>query len=1180
MSITVTTQSQLMKNHVAGKVLPTQRQLAVAKSSDSLPFLFALDTEGQFIVMIPSSTSSSGWEEVNLGIQVPNATSEGISAFSVSQGYDGSIWIALATAAAAMNGAVYVSTAVSAASSKDEWSNFGSKLIKRELPSGLKVNSLTLGVAVRGNPTPLLIVTASDAYRQIKHYQVNPNPSDKSWTMYPLIMPQNATACLGCVPGYLNQKGLGVYTLCSVGMRTALTFTPLPTFYQGHPVIKPALDLGIPSGVTLSAIAAEVLQDGQTELYSGGSGLWYYNLSSQSTSNLLPATIDDGTYFKGVKHLKIASEFNGSQVGVWGITAADVLMYTKGNPSILSSWQEPVAIDTEVTAVDALVMNDHISGTTTVNLLGFTDGSLALYIKDPLTQLWRQQNVGTPDINDVEELNTYTTRVFLKDQDGIPLRMQTVTLEPSFDCTARVNGEYYVLKHGVPKPVMSTNDGVIVITLETETLEAPVYTIKLEDITYKENPTGFVRDLLALYKTGNDIANARKTDGSMLFPNGVSAKKAESAAGVIQDLVKVYDSLPEDGSLRASSWNYPRNASVKPYRTVLTAVHAPGGEHQVMENAQEYMEAITSKVILLSPGDLLSALWSKIEELGSYFISKIGDCFEFIIEIGERVLGFVFEVGAQVFGVINWIMNDLFGFDLNDIVAWLGFVFDWKAILQTHKVMRKLFDLNLEFAKEQITKLEELTDIGFQKIRDLITGGLSVDTSDEIFQKRVRNNPSSDQKALDNPQESWASDHLSNGMSSAISSEASIIDNFTSLLVDMAATEGEILKNALQQVCVDLVEDFENLTWAQVIEKLLAIIGETIVNSVENVVITLLDASKMLIDVIKKVLETRIEIPVLTYVYEEIICQGDGSKLTIADVACLVTAVPSSIAFRAITGQPLFPDNTVQSIEDAKTFQDALEVLMQLRSPKKKVMKLIYDNYPSLQPSLKYGGLKENERTEFEYILVILQFNASLSRSLSTVCFGLKEFNPGLKKKAGEYKLAFDLLTFTYATIGTFIRGSGTHWKMSINTWIDCALTWSTSLMLIRDGFLVGYWRVTKTECPEFTRDVLTWCEGGYGVLFFIGVIVSGVLQLKGAYPSYLETDSAKKAWITGVVFKLIQNDSGSLYRIISPVTTHKDPRVKYAAKAARLALMVVQSTCSFTRFGLEFAYDFSDLDL
>jgi hypothetical protein len=1183
MAYQVYIQSQLMKNHVAGKVLPAQRNLGLAVDALGSAVLFSLDDQHLFEVSIRSDATTSGWAQIDLGAQLPEVGGSvpAVQTFAASLGPTGSIWIAVATVPAGGAGSrIFVSKALPEQATLSDWQDFGAQLIERPLPEAIDVERLSLGVGVGSDPIPLLVLEGKDTAGEIQHYQVNPDPSDTNWAAEKIVMPENSTKCLAARPGYLQAHGLGVYTLCELATRKNLNFTPMPQYYNGHPVTKPAIDLGLPGGLEPQSISVVPLEDLQTELYVGGQGLARYDIASQATSNLPGAIIEDGTYFDAVTKLEVRRDAKSGNVGVWGLVKGDVLMFTRGAPSgaTQGEWQTPLPLDIEVTALAALVTGPDAGGASSlIAAAGYSDGTLALTTQDPATQLWRKEQVSKSTVDDVVEIDTYTTRIVVREASGVPANQADVELSASFDCAASINGRYRVLKAGIPKTVTTTPSGVVTIVLQTKSLESPVYTIAAAGESQMMNPMDTIRDEVAKYQTASDIENAKRSDGKLVFPNGVKPEAADAAAKNLQKMVEVYDSLPNDGTAHPTARATLSRAVSR--NTVLLVQRNQAGNLVFSEGETALSHPMVAEnSFLVAAGDLFSALESGAERIGEFAINALDDAFEFVVDLGGRFLRFVFEVGSQVLSAVNWVLKELLGIDLSEIIAWLGFVFDWGAILQTHRVIRRMGELTTDYGLAQLDEVKRLLDDGLKKVRAQITGGgITVDTSDEIFANRISSDPTGESKEDDDPQSSWAADHLSSGLADATSSSTEIVADIIKTITDLAETEGAVVQNAFNQVMTDVVEDWDTLTLAEVLDRLLRILAEALVNTAENIALTLIDLAEVVIEALRAIMETRWEIPVVTYVYEEIICGGDGSKLTLIDAISLVAAIPASVAYRAATGKPLFSDKTAKAIETAATFDEMKQALVAMEAPKVTPAFKMMSRYAVTDTSMT------NERTAGEHALIVMQWLASCTRTGAAIAFDVRELSAsGSKPKqlAAEWKVSFDVFTSTFGTIGTIINGEGQNWSLPARTWLDNAVTWSTWLFRIRDAALAIYWRKSGSEAPQPVRTGLSFVECGIGVAYVVMVAVSAAQQADEGPPSYLTTKAEKAAWTEALVFKTFQNELSAIYRVIAPApNVLKGTPYELVAKGARMICLSVTVPPSFGRAVLESVYDFADLD-
>jgi hypothetical protein len=96
-----------------------------------------------------------------------------------------------------------------------------------------------------------------------------------------------------------------------------------------------------------------------------------------------------------------------------------------------------------------------------------------------------------------------------------------------------------------------------------------------------------------------------------------------------------------------------------------------------------------------------------------------------------------------------------------------------------------------------------------------------------------------------------------------------------------------------------------------------AIVCDLVFETAKNIVVKTLGIVKNLTNVVIKELNKPISIPIVSSLYKSIA----GDELSIMDVMCLVAAVPTTLVYKAITGNNPFPGNaTTNAVIDASDF--------------------------------------------------------------------------------------------------------------------------------------------------------------------------------------------------------------------------------------------------------------------
>jgi len=909
----VTAHSQLMTNHVPGVALSAQRRLHTVYSANHSPLLFALNDEHRLGLTLPSATSSTGWEELDLTAHLTAVPGLGqapvVHSFAVSQSPDGGIWVVLAAAAGAGHPSrVYVSERMANTESIKDWTGLAAGLTERRIPDKLTVTDILVGGGRDG--TPFSVVVTLDEGNRVEYHQINPDPAG-TWSSTPVPLPQDATRVVSVAVGQHRDLGTGIYSLFELATLHSLVFTTLPVDFDGE-LMYDTVELDLPDGLAAAALATVANPDGVTDLYVGGDGVCRYSADKQGTSHLPTENLMGREHVRGVRDLVVAADQNSAQLSVWAIDMRDTLVYVEGSRSEAGSdyaWQQPLLLDTEVTALSAYrvqVAAEHERSSVAM-ALGGSDGGFRMLTQDPQTALWRHQTVALHTSSEVLPVQTYTTRVVVTDEDGNPLRDKEVLIEPDRDCASLVNSRYYALRAGTPKPARTDAQGVVTIVLETADLTAPVYTFHVDgDVALTADPGADTKDTLRGL-TGDAIGNAKRNNGKPLFDTPPAAATRDRAAAAVGQLMQAHDDLSRRDA----------RSSMLDSAPTFTAMGIQDGWVDV------------------SVGDLLTALRGEVREVTDFLVRQIEDsaAWKFVVWVGEQMYEAVIEFAHQAVAAIDWVLEHTLGISLEDMIDWLGFVFSWDDILANHRVLAKVVTLSFDHVVQLMAESKKSVDDWFGTLRrSFVDDKLVVDTSSDIFAKRVGRDtvqPSAEhKKALDKPQASWGNHQLGGNLGQATPGEY-IPDDPGDLLATVVGEEIAVIKQMADQIATVFADGLGNRTLSEIIEAVAEIIGLAVVNTLENMTLTVIDAAILVVKAVKAMLTSRWDIPVLTPLYEKVICRGDGSKLTLVDLICLLGAIPATIVGKAVLPDHanLFSSRQIEAVRAAKTWDAAVTAL-------------------------------------------------------------------------------------------------------------------------------------------------------------------------------------------------------------------------------------------------------------
>jgi hypothetical protein len=126
---------------------------------------------------------------------------------------------------------------------------------------------------------------------------------------------------------------------------------------------------------------------------------------------------------------------------------------------------------------------------------------------------------------------------------------------------------------------------------------------------------------------------------------------------------------------------------------------------------------------------------------------------------------------------------------------------------------------------------------------------------------------------------------------------------------------------------VELSSDqLATLSLATIMERLFAIIADLVVETLENIVIAVIDVLAAVVQGVLSTLDATIDIPVLSWMYKKFA----HAPLSFMDLACLITAIPATIIYKIAHGTAPFPDDaTTSALIDAPDFATIRTILAQ-----------------------------------------------------------------------------------------------------------------------------------------------------------------------------------------------------------------------------------------------------------
>jgi hypothetical protein len=238
------------------------------------------------------------------------------------------------------------------------------------------------------------------------------------------------------------------------------------------------------------------------------------------------------------------------------------------------------------------------------------------------------------------------------------------------------------------------------------------------------------------------------------------------------------------------------------------------------------------------------------------------------------------------------------------VIKFLEFLFGWQDILVTHRVLKNVFLCLGQSAIDGIDAAKAQVHTVSAELQTQINAWADIPDFPQTASATLAANPPASQQ---NSAPANLGVHHFQGSAASASSNLSPLGPAEEILNDLVTlleAEGDTLSNAASAIKTDIIDQFSTLSVTDVIKKFLAIVADTVLQSTENVLITVLDVFGQLVQGMLDVLTAPLDIPVLGWLYHDL----TGDDLSFLDVVCLVAAIPVTIIYKATAQAAPFSD--------------------------------------------------------------------------------------------------------------------------------------------------------------------------------------------------------------------------------------------------------------------------------
>lgn len=688
------------------------------------------------------------------------------------------------------------------------------------------------------------------------------------------------------------------------------------------------IDYKLPDGdiPTCFALAADKLNNSQ--LYAGGSGLYYYKGLSptilakkqdgQSTTRMFAASESDGATTLWVQ----MKQGKNSGQGLFMLTNQSYQYDSAtGTGSIsVGPWNEPLQLLADISDFSPVKGQSftnqlfYISNSESIGGSKKIDPHLRHFWQADRSTVWSDVPVPVRGTKSNRSFMTYTNTIkFTTDNPNKTFAGVPVKVTPSSSTYAMINNTAYALSADSTTEIILDTTGTLTIAAEINSLSGADLQLNADflDAPFEMSLTQKVTERLANFTTGESLSGvvckSGPNSGQPLFsePGQFTPDTYDAIAASIQNFLQIRDYVsgsstpPAEFGVQLS----PGSASIVT-RDALAEFHR--------RNNGEGVVSTVSHAI----GDVLHSIEHFFEDAVVLVVAVAKDvenAVELTLTYAGQLFKFVINTVEQVFDAIEWFFKTL-SLVLEDIAAIIGFLFEWGDVKQTKDAIKQLVENGFDEIDDSISSIYEDLNNWVQllvaKIEgdpDFLTASLAAQDSSTLFDSKLSqlNGLTNTDITLD-PKQNWVATKVPALFGSQFAGDGSVAlaaDSVPPIIQElMPLLEGLVkdLARSAKSVAVALRDFFQGeTTFGQLLETLAKDLAVSLLDLLQILADAILDIIQQGMSLLKNLLEKEIDVPLFSTLYEDFI---SGDPLTPLDLFSLILAIPTTITYKLATG--------------------------------------------------------------------------------------------------------------------------------------------------------------------------------------------------------------------------------------------------------------------------------------
>ncbi len=305
---------------------------------------------------------------------------------------------------------------------------------------------------------------------------------------------------------------------------------------------------------------------------------------------------------------------------------------------------------------------------------------------------------------------------------------------------------------------------------------------------------------------------------------------------------------------------------------------------------------------------------------GEAIIDGIAVAIHYVVDGVVKIADFIVKTVQEAADFVKGLLKAL-SLTVEKAINFLKAVFDWQAILRTHRVVRRFVGQSLEFSAEFMQSLRRVSDRVLDKAKADIDERLEAAIAHLGPDSVARGSAPATTQPPGDLRSSYVRQHIADNRDACTaqpwsSQDEGALQQLVTSTNTSAGTDIQTFKQANDAAVAALVPadmDIMSQVMAAILQTVKAGI-DLAIDIAKAIIDAFLDFLAGLLTKIKEVAEQRIDIPVITWLYENVIT-GDGSKLSLIDLMALAGAIPAHIACVMATGKAPFDEAFVAHFE-------------------------------------------------------------------------------------------------------------------------------------------------------------------------------------------------------------------------------------------------------------------------